>query len=254
MKYHSLITLLVLLVFCSCGTQRKSISRDQPGIAPDSAKSVQLKPTMAPEYYTTQGVKYFRSMESSVSNKVRPYYSDLVIRWEWHPWLLLTGYKRTNLINTDILLKLYPTRYDTMDCRYFEKEPFCRCHVIFNYSGKRFPIYEEFTFNNKGEITFIEAWSDYPGLLPMDKKDYWAQGDVIKRLSTRVPGLGNATGRINLRSRQTKEAAGKDAELADLIHRTKHPFATYIREFLKQRKEMARAVNPPAGDQFPYYP
>lgn len=106
-------------------------------------------------YYIDQGVKYFLTMESSVPIRVRPEYSDLVIRYEWHPWLLLTGYRRRNLINTDILLKLYPTKYDTIDCRYFDIQPFCRCHVIFNYSDKRIPIYEEFTFNDQGEITFI---------------------------------------------------------------------------------------------------
>jgi len=192
-------------------------------------------------------------MESAVPNKVKPDYSDLVIRWEWHPWLLLTGFGRRNLINTDILLKLYSTKYDTIDCRYFEKEPFCRCHVIFNYSGKHIPIYEEFTFNNQGEITFIEAWSDYPSLLPMDKKDYWAEGEGIKRLSTRVPGLGNTRGRIELKARWMIEAAHKDPELADMIHRTRHPVTTYVREFFRQRKEMANAIYPPKGDQYPYY-
>lgn len=220
----------------------------------DSALSTTLTPKYTPEYYIDQGVKYFRTMESKVPIKVKPNYSDLVIRWEWHPWLLLTGYKRRNLINTDILLKLYPTTYDTINCRYFNTQPFCRCHVVFNYSGKLIPIYEEFTFNNQGEITFIEAWSDYPSLLPMDKTDYWAEGDNVNRLSTRVPGLGNATGRINKRAGWMKNAAAKDPVLADMVHRIKHPISTYIGEFFRQHKEMKNADKPPAGDIYPYYP
>ena len=193
-------------------------------------------------------------METGVSNKVRPSYSKQVIRWEWHPWLLLTGYKRANLINTDILLKLYSTKYDTINCRSFAKEPFCRCHVIFNYSGKRIPIYEEFTFNNQGEITFIEAWSDYPSLLPMKKTDYWAEGDSVKRLSTRIPGLGNAKGLIQKKAEWMKNAARNDSELADMLHRINHPVISYTREVFKQRQDIATSNHPPAGDRFPYYP
>lgn len=220
----------------------------------DSSYSYMLKPTKPAEYYVDQGIKYFRTMESSVSIKVKPNYSDKVIRWEWHPWLLLTGYTRRNLINTDILLKLYPTQYDTIDCKYFQEQPFCRCHVIFNYSGKRIPIYEEFTFNNQGEITFIEAWSDYPSLLPMDKKDYWAEGKNVNRLSTRVPGLGNSKGRIYLNAPWMTSAAKNDSVLADMLYRIKHPFTTYMKELRKQRKEMEKADKPPEGDLFPYYP
>lgn len=219
----------------------------------DSALSTNLAPTKPPRYYLEQGVKYFRTMESDVPNSVRPNYSDLVIRWEWHPWLLLTGYKRRNLINTDILLKLYPTKYNLIQCRYFNVQPFCRCHVVFNYSGKLIPIYEEFTFNNQGEITFIEAWSDFPSLLPMDKNDYWAEGDSVNRLSTRVPGLGNTTGRINRKAQWMKNASAKDSVLADMLNRLKHPISTYIKEFFKQRKEMEGADKPPVGDDYPYY-
>lgn len=220
--------------------------------ANDSAFSTRLLPKFEAEYYIDQGVKYFLTMESSVSAKVQPTYSDLVIRWEWPPWLALTGYKRRNLVNTDILLKLFPTKYDTIDCQFFESQPFCRCHVIFNYSGTRIPIYEEFTFNDQGEITFIEAWSDYPSLLPMHPTDYWAEADSVDRLSTRVPGLGNNTGRIDIKADWMRNAAQRDATLADLIHRIKHPVDTYIDEYFKQRKAMKQAHHPPPGDVYPY--
>ena len=254
MKIGPFTLLPLLLLFCSCATQQKSISQANAGVIADSATSVHLSANKPANYYVEQGVKYFRSMESLVPKDVRPFYSPLVIRWEWPPWLLLTGYRRLNLINSDIILKLYPTKYDTIDCHYFEKEPFCRCHVIFNYSGTRIPIYEEFTFNDQGEITFIEAWSDYPSLIPMNPKDYWAQADSVKRLSTRIPGLGNATGRINIKANWMTSAAAKDPELFDLIRRIKHPFITYTQEYSKQHKQMAAAYHPPKGDRFPYYP
>ena len=70
----------------------------------------------------------------------------------------------------DVLLKLYPTEVIDRDCRFFEVQPFTRCRVVFNYKRKNtfVPIYEEFTFNDRGEISFIEAWTDQDKLLPMD--------------------------------------------------------------------------------------
>jgi len=252
MKHISLLLLAALYSFSSCKTVETTGIEQTQATGVDSAISTKLTPKYSPAYYIDQGVKYFLTMESSVPIKVKPEYSDLIIRWEWHPWLLLTGYKRRNLINTDILLKLYPTKYDTIDCQYFEQQPFCRCHVIFNYSGTRIPIYEEFTFNNQGEITFIEAWSDFPSLLPMDEQDYWAEAEGVNRLSTRVPGLGNNTGRIDTKANWMLYAAKTDTVLADLIHRIKHPLSTYVKEFFKQRKAMKEAHHPPEGDRYPY--
>ena len=243
MQKHILFCLLFVLAYNSAHSQTA---------VPDSAPSTTLTPTKPAEYYIDQGVKYFRTMQSDVPIHVKPNYSDLVVRWEWHPWLLLTGYKRGNMITSDIFLKLYPTAYNLINCKYFAVQPFCRCHVVFNYSGKLIPIYEEFTFNNAGEITFIEAWSDYPSLLPMAKNDYWAEGDSVNRLSTRVPGLGNATGRINPKAQWMKNAAVNDTVLADLLNRIKHPISTYMRELKMQRKEMEEADKPPAGDVYPY--
>ncbi len=253
MKPH-LLSVVLLLLAVTCNSQGNDTLPAVVNSGPDSALSVRLSPVKPPAYYIEQGVKYFRTMESSVPCKVRPAYSDKVIRWEWHPWLLLTGYGRSSLVNSDVMLKLYSTKYDTIDCKAFDKEPFCRCHVIFNYSGKRVPIYEEFTFNNAGQITFIEAWSDYPSLIPMNIKDYWAEGSEVKRLSTRVPGLGNAAGRINIKACWMVNAAKTDTDLADMIYRIKHPVTTYCKEFFKQRKEMAKAVYPPENDKYPYHP
>lgn len=252
MKHILLSFSMVVLALGSCKTEKK-VGEAQYEIADvDSALATRLTPKFSPEYYIDQGIKYFLTMESSVPNHVQPEYSDLVIRWEWPPWLKLTGFKRRNLINTDILLKLYPTKYDTIDCQFFEVQPFCRCHVIFNYSGTRIPIYEEFVFNDQGEITFIEAWSDYPSLLPMDASDYWAEAPDVERLSTRVPGLGNNEGRIDRKADWMLRAAENDPDLADMLHRLKHPVGTWIKEYFRQRKAMKEAHHPPEGDSFPY--
>lgn len=254
LKYHIATSLIILLFISGCYAQKALVKTIVYNVGGDSAKAEVLTPKMPPQYYVDQGVKYFWTMQTGVPTKIGPHYSDLVIRWEWHPWLLLTGYKRINLINSDILLKLYSTKYDTVNCRFFEKEPFCRCHVIFNYSGYRYPIYEEFTFNNKGEITFIEAWSDYPSLLPMNKKDYWAEADSVKRLSAKLPGLGNAEGRINYKATWMLNAANNDTTIADLLQRIRHPIITYCKELRKQKQAMINAIRPPKGDVFPYYP
>ncbi|MDB5228618.1 MAG: hypothetical protein JWN78_2811 [Bacteroidota bacterium] len=200
-------------------------------------------------------------MQSDIPNDVVPNYSELVIRWEWRPWLLLTGYTKDGLISSDILLKLNPTSYDKIDCRAFETQPFCRCHVIFNYSGKTCPIYEEFTFNNQGEITFIEAWSDYESLLPMnsgadeiwDEQEYWGMKDVY-RLSAKVPGLGNDSGKIDIQAAYMENAALLDNDVADLVKRIKDPFHTYLEQLLTHQEEVAHGCEVPAGDRFPYYP
>jgi len=252
LKHHIALFFVVLVLASSCKTASISTNPEVLVADVDSALSTRLLPTQTPEYYIEQGVKYFRTMESSVPIRVKPEYSDLVIRWEWHPWLLLTGYRRRNLINTDILLKLYPTKYDTIDCQYFEVQPFCRCHVIFNYSGKLIPIYEEFTFNNQGEMTFIEAWSDFPSLLPMDKTDYWAEAEDVNRLSTRVPGLGNNEGRIDRKAPWMLNAAKTDTVLADLLHRLHRPFNTWYKELRTQGKAMKEAHHVPEGDEYPY--
>lgn len=253
MKNLLLLILAALMAMSACRTENQIEVGHEFETGVDSAFSTRLLPKFAPEYYIDQGVKYFRTMESSVPIKVRPEYSDLVIRWEWPPWLLLTGYKRRNLIDTDILLKLYPTKYDTIDCQYFEVQPFCRCHVVFNYSGKRIPIYEEFTFNDHGEITFIEAWSDFPSLLPMEETDYWAEAPGVRRLSTRVPGLGNNIGRIDPKASWMLNAANTDTVLADMLHRIEHPFSAWFKEYRKQRKAMKEAHHPPEGDRYPYH-
>jgi hypothetical protein len=125
------------------------------------------------------------------------------------------------IITTNAALALDPSTVPVRDCRAFSVQPFARCYVTFEYAEGSCPIYEEFVFNDQGEMTFIEAWSDQPGYLPMaDPNDRWAEGPDVHRLSTKVPGLGNELGRIDLDSEGMQEAAADDAEIADFVRRT----------------------------------
>ncbi|MCB9032851.1 MAG: hypothetical protein H6553_03355 [Chitinophagales bacterium] len=248
LKYCYVLFSLLLISSCSKDiTTHKSFTCDS-----EAAYANCLTPKFSPEYYIDQGVKYFLTMESTVPANVQPNYSDLVVRWEWPPWLLLTGYTRDGLIVSDIVLKLNPTAYDTIDCQFFDQQPFCRCHVIFDYSGEKCPIYEEFTFNDQGEITFIEAWSDYPSLIPMQTTDYWAESPTVYRLSAVVPGLGNKTGKINPNVAWMLKAAEADTNLSDLIHRINDPIKTWFDQLIEHQEELSHGCEKPEGDIFPY--
>ena len=182
-----------------------------------------LTPTMTPEYYIDQGQKYFDTMDGSADPESRPTYAERVARWEWPPWLLLTGYGRELIRTVDEgVLSVYPnTTVPTRDCRAFDVQPFTRCRVAFDYAGRPCPIYEEFTFNDAGEVTFIEAWSDLPGLRPTeDPADPWAEAPGAHRLSTRVPGLGTPTGLIEPEGEAMTAAAALDPEVSDFATRT----------------------------------
>ena len=97
MKYLALLFMVAVLALGACKTAKQSGVEQNAVADVDSALSTRLTPQFPADYYIDQGVKYFLTMESSVPIKVRPEYSDLVIRWEWHPWLLLTGFRRRNL-------------------------------------------------------------------------------------------------------------------------------------------------------------
>jgi hypothetical protein len=103
----------------------------------------------------------------------------------------------------DALARLYPTRVVNRVCKIATTQPFGRCHVTFKYFGRNAPvnIYEEFTFNEFGEITFIEAWPDSPEISAM------AEANTIKRLST-------------------------NRDIADLGERIKHPIYYWFKELL----------------------
>lgn len=214
------------------------------GCGTPAANARCLSPTQTPEYYIDQSIKYFLTMESSVSPLVIPNYAPRVVRWEWPPWLLLTGYQRFNLIWTDIVLKLNPTAYAVLNCQAFDVQPFGRCHVVFDYSGELCPIYEEFTFNDEGQITFIEAWTDQPGWTPTSDDDYWAQENIPGRLANRVPGLGTETGWVDWDGEAMQEAISKDADVAELVKRVKDPYKTWFQELITHTQELAEGCDP----------
>ncbi len=197
--------------------------------SPD-ALATALTPQQPPEYYVDQANRYFDTLDTSADPDSEPSYSILVARWELPPWLWLTGYGRENMeLTTELAVSFEPSTVPLRDCRGFSVQPFARCYVSFDYEAGDCPIYEEFVFNDEGEITFIEAWSDQPGFLPMsDPNDRWAEGPDVQRLSTRVPGLGNELGLIDLESEAMQQAASEDPELADFVRRAEDFWAAWL--------------------------
>jgi hypothetical protein len=198
-----------------------------------SLTSRSLSPKKTPEYYIEQSQKYFDTLDTYADRESKPLYSSHIIRWEWYPWLYLTGFRRVGM-KLDRLLVLYPTRIINRDCRAFTEQPFGRCRVTFHYErpNEFIDIYEEFTFNDQGEITFVEAWSDDKELLPMNPdKDFWAQGANVKRLSTKVPGLGSKDGKIHRKS--LRKSSKEDKDLKNLLKRLRLPVSYWMYESIR---------------------
>lgn len=181
---------------------------------------------MSAAYYEDQSLRYFDTLESDFVEGEGPVYAEGVARWEWPPWLKLTGYGREDMEAIDAIIRIIETYVPERECTFFEEQPFGRCHVSFSYASepdKGCPIYEEFTFNDAGEITFIEAWADQPEYLPEDLDS--------ARLSTRVPGLGTATGALDLEGDAMRAAAESDADVADFIVRANDFYNTWLEQY-----------------------
>lgn len=224
-------TWLVAGLLSACGPA--TAEPDACEVAGVDALSTCLTPTQEDAFYVEQALLYFDTMDRRVELEVFPAYSELVVRWEWPPWLKLTGFGREGMEVGDRLLRLYPSVVEDRDCRAFAEQPFARCYVTFLYDaheGRPCPIYEEFTFNDAGETTFIEAWSDQPGMSPATPDDPWAERADAARLSTRVPGLGGPEGRIDLDGDAMRAAAAADPDLADLVVRAEDFFGTWSAE------------------------
>ncbi len=190
-----------------------------------------LSPTQTPEYYVDQAHKYFDTLDVDQPVESVPTYGERVVRWEWPPWLFLTGYEPDVMNESAKALRQFdPSTVPVRDCRFFDVQPFARCYVVFEYEEGSCPIYEEFVFNDAGEMTFIEAWSDLPGLAPTSQEDRWGEAADFPRLSTRVPGLGNANGRIDLDDPFMAEAAAGDADIASLVTRARDFWVTWAQE------------------------
>jgi hypothetical protein len=215
---HRAVLLGLAMLAVACGSETTSEPPMEP--SPD-ALATALTPQQPPEYYVEQANKYFDTLDTSADPSSIPDYSILAARWELPPWLWLTGYGRENmLVTTEVAVGFDPSTVPTRECQAFSVQPFARCYVTFEYEAGSCPIYEEFVFNDQGEMTFIEAWSDQPGLLPFsDPNDRWAEGPDVHRLSTKIPGLGNETGLIDLSSDAMQQAASEDPEVADFVRR-----------------------------------
>ncbi len=221
--------LAILFVACNGTTSDTAVDVCATADPPMSC----LEPTQTAEYYADVSSRYFDTMDYTVDAEPMPY-GELVARWEWPPWLKLTGFTAEGIEDSDALLTLFPSIVVDRDCRGFDVQPFGRCRVTFYYDahdGRGCPIYEEFVFNDAGQVTWIEAWSDQPDLLPMDAdSDPWAQGTGVTRLSGRIPGLGNPEGRIDLDSQAMADAEAADADVADFAYRARDFGATWLEE------------------------
>jgi hypothetical protein len=241
----TLVLSLFALAVAGCGHSDGATSAP-PAAAPaqdcsngDTALSTCLNPRQSADYYVQQSLKYFDTLDVKADPASVPVYSDLVARWEWPPWLKLTGYGRDVMISSDELVrKNTPSTVPTRDCRAFSTQPFARCRIVFQYDGGPCPIYEEFTFNDQGEMTFIEAWTDAPDKLPAPASDPWGEGSGVHRLSTKVPGLGSATGRIDPSGAAMAAAAAKDADVADFVPRAQDFWGTWFQELKISGKDI----------------
>ncbi len=199
-------------------------------------------PTLDPQHYIDESLAYFDTMDSRTPlDEAWPPYAETVARWEWPPWLLLTAWTRENIEASDTLLRAYPSIVEDRDCRFFDTPPFGRCRVTFYYDahgGRGCPIYEEFTFNDAGEITWIEAWSDQPALLPQADDDPWAEASGFPRLAARIPGLGAPDGHIDPTSPAMRAAVDADADVAEFVRRTDDWLATWSAELLASTDDM----------------
>lgn len=172
--------------------------------------STALTPKLSESYYIEQAHEYFNTLDTSVE-KGKPNYSHRVARWEWPPWLILTAFGRDNIHTIDGLIRASgPCICVNRNIKFFTQNPFVRSVITFHYGdddveNKTNPlrIYEEFTFSDFGDITFIEAWYGQPwlDLLPPLDSDGWPiSQESVARLSTQIPGLGRHDGVIDFDS------------------------------------------------------
>ena len=203
-----------------------------------------LQPNRDPEWYVGQAQRYFDTLDADAPVDSYPDYADQVARWEWEPWLKLTGWGRTNMIAGTIIVTRFatPSTVPVRDCRFFGAQPFARCRVEIRYQGGPCPIFEEFTFNESGQVTFIEAWTDLPGWHPAPDPlaDPWAEGPDVRRMATKIPGLGTSNGAIDLDGPAMRAAEATDPDVADFARRARD-FWTWWADELSQESGLSEA-------------
>lgn len=243
----------LLLPCCTSSTAIKDNVVDpyegppSPGILQrKDALSTAAFPTRPASYYLEQCDLYFDSIQSlSYTPKPHrnkfPKYAKNVARWEWSPWLMLTSFGRRNLISIDKVIRLYPCICVDRSFRLFTTQPYVRCLVTLFYGAevnKRelgLHIYEEFTFNDEGEMTFIEAWLCEEGLQlgSLDDEGWPVDEEAIRRLSTLLPGLGSASGEIDMKSTAFLQACQTHPEVEDYRQRVRYFYSALVRELVQ---------------------
>jgi hypothetical protein len=220
--------------------------------------------------YIAEADKYFNQLESNFTYDILlpgklPSYAPLVARWEWPPdWYRLTGFKKVATLLADTTIR------DAVPCICVDRthvfspiNPFARSVVTFYYGSKGAAggdpiyIYEEFTFNDLAEMTFIEAWSitkeGFDTLTQLAQNNQpWPdpppgtnQTDGVTdapepiipftRLSTQIPGLGLGHGEIDLNGEPMNEAARQNPTIAE-FQREAHDFGLNVIEEVIQRQ------------------
>ena len=64
----------------------------------EAATAACLTPTQSPEYYVAEALAYFDTLDVDADRGSGPNYHEQVARWEWPPWLLLTGYGAADMV------------------------------------------------------------------------------------------------------------------------------------------------------------
>ena len=63
-----------------------------------SATAACIEPNRPPEYYVAEAEAHFDTLDLDADRESVPDYHPQVVRWEWPPWLLLTGYTADEMI------------------------------------------------------------------------------------------------------------------------------------------------------------
>ena len=210
-----------LVAVVACGAPEEEAPADPCSL--DSAPSSCVAKTKDDQHYIDQSHAYFDTMDYEPYGTIEPDYAEQVVRWEWPPWLRLTGMGAEEIKAVDAALVLFPSVVKERDCRAFDQNPFGRCYITFYYDdheGRPCPIYEEFHFDENGQMTWIEAWTNLPGYLPMDPSDTWGEAAGNTRLADRIPGLGNGQP-LDIETDAMAEAAAADPDVADFVERAR---------------------------------
>ena len=150
---------------------------DQPLMAKEQA-----------EYYKKQCDVYLDTLAATLHPDEIPNLSENVLRWDWTRQEL-TSRNRDTLIAMDVFCTaMAPDRVTGRQHKIYQEQPLGRSKVQFESEdgsgGDVREMYMEFTFNEKGQISFVESWP-----VDTDQKCWWLQGS--NRLSTLF--MNNAT-------------------------------------------------------------